>query len=99
MIRLVLMLVILALAVGCRRAGPSARAPATPPPCLLRPPVDPGPILEARALCVEAGDCQPMTAAEQELYEAALWAYIESIEDYAARAWRRCGPNPVSEVP
>jgi hypothetical protein len=94
MTRLVSMLVILVLAAGCRRAGPPAPALAAPTPCLLRPPVDPGPILEARALCAEAGDCQPMTASEQELYEAALWAYIESIEDYARRAWRRCGPRP-----
>lgn len=88
----------LVLSVACRSGGdvPPPSAPVPPAvrlvpqlPCLMARPVLAGAAAMGIRLCEAVGEglCEPLTGEQN----AALFAYIEAIEDYAWRAWRQCG--------
>lgn len=100
-IRLASTALALALASACRGGGSGPTQPVepayrlvAPPPCLTAPPADPGAILRAIPECEadDEGGCPDLTDQQ----DAALWAYLDALERYAERAWRRCGDRPRS---
>lgn len=97
--RLVSMALALAAASACKGAGTGPTTPIEPtyrlvdrPPCLTAPPADPGPVLRAIPECEadDEGGCPDLTDQQ----DAALWSYLDALERYAERAWRRCGARP-----
>jgi hypothetical protein len=96
MLKLASIAVTLLLVTSCRPAGPPAMEPVvrlvTPPPCLLAPPNDPGPILLAAPLCEGAGESRTCPALTDHQLNA-LWAYALALEGYAGDAWTACGPR------
>lgn len=93
--RLALIAVTAALVVACKSAGAPTPSPEVrfvyPPPCLMAPPVRPGPVLSSIPPC--EGDVEGTCPALSTLQIDALWTYVEALEAYARRAFRACGPN------
>lgn len=82
----------LLVAIGCGNAGiPAPTAPQQPtarliepPPCVTQPPPEPGPILLA------------IPSATTELtkeQDAALWAYVDGLEQWSSATWTNCKPK------
>jgi hypothetical protein len=91
--QIVWLIPILVLALGCKGGGSGPTQPVETyrlvyqQPCLTVPPVDPGPVLGAIPECEASVDgvrCPPLTAEQ----DAAIWVYIEALEDYSTRAWQ-----------
>lgn len=92
--QLALPTLIVALACACRSAGSGPTRPVEtyrlvhPAPCMTVQPIDPGPILRHAPMCEASADGEVFCPPLSDETIAALWTYVEALEDVAWSAWR-----------